>query len=70
MIEAEARYSSAEKVALALVVFVRKLLPYFQAHPIIILTNHPLKSILTKPDLSGRLVKWFVELREFDILYC
>ncbi|KAM2770074.1 hypothetical protein PS2_012756 [Malus domestica] len=36
------RYSNIEKLALALVMFARKLRPYFQRHSIIVLTNHPL----------------------------
>ncbi|KAL0427473.1 UNVERIFIED_CONTAM: Ribonuclease HI [Sesamum latifolium] len=34
---------------------------------ILFLTNHPLKQIMAKSDASGRLVKWAVELGEFDI---
>ncbi|KAM2710663.1 hypothetical protein EV2_048204 [Malus domestica] len=40
--DAETRYSNIEKLALALVMSARKLHPYFQAHFIIVLTNHPL----------------------------
>ncbi|XP_077240348.1 uncharacterized protein LOC143881245 [Tasmannia lanceolata] len=47
----------------------RKLRPYFQAHTIKVLTNQPLRQVLHKPDTSGRLVKWAVELSEFDIRY-
>ena len=69
MVDAETRYSEIEKLALALVVSCRKLRPYFQAHTIVVPTNQPLKQVLHKPDLSGRLVKWAVELGEFDIIY-
>ncbi|KAM2015174.1 hypothetical protein ACFX16_045732 [Malus domestica] len=41
--DAETRYSNIEKLALALVMSARKLRPYFQAHAIIVLTNHPLR---------------------------
>ncbi|XP_077232508.1 uncharacterized protein LOC143869835 [Tasmannia lanceolata] len=47
----------------------RKLRPYFQAHTIKVLTGQPLRQILHRPDTSGRLVKWAVELSEFDIKY-
>ncbi|KAL5546806.1 hypothetical protein UlMin_006493 [Ulmus minor] len=47
----------------------RKLRPYFQAHTIIVPTKFPLKQILQKPDTSGRLAKWSIELGEFDILF-
>ncbi|KAM1898058.1 hypothetical protein ACFX14_032461 [Malus domestica] len=51
--DAKTRYSNIEKLALALVMFARKLRPYFQAHSIIVLTNHPLQQILQSPDTSG-----------------
>ncbi|XP_024044385.1 uncharacterized protein LOC112100156 [Citrus clementina] len=58
-----------EKWALALVVAARKLRPYFQAFPVSVITNQPLRQILHKADASGRLVKWAVELSEFDLDY-
>ncbi|KAH9751207.1 Ribonuclease H [Citrus sinensis] len=67
--DAETRYSNLDKLALALVVSARRLRPYFQAHEVIVLTNQPLKQTLAKPDVSGRLVKWAVELGEFDIQF-
>lgn len=33
------------------------------------ITEYPLKSILGKTDLSGRVAKWAVQLGEFDIRY-
>ncbi|XP_022854655.1 uncharacterized protein LOC111375964 [Olea europaea var. sylvestris] len=60
-------YTLAEQLALALIVASRKLRQYFQSHPIIVLTNQPLKHILQKPDVSGRLLRWAIELGEFDI---
>ncbi|KAM1813782.1 hypothetical protein ACFX11_027533 [Malus domestica] len=49
--------------------FARKLRPYFQAHSIIVLTNHRLRQILQSPDTSGRMIKWAIALGEFDISY-
>ncbi|KAK0590961.1 hypothetical protein LWI29_033729 [Acer saccharum] len=57
LLPAETRYSSAEHVALALITAARKLRPYFQAHRIRVYTNWPLKLILQKPEVSGRLTK-------------
>ncbi|KAL2227669.1 UNVERIFIED_CONTAM: Retrovirus-related Pol polyprotein from transposon [Sesamum indicum] len=66
---AELRYSEMEKLALALVVTARKLRPYFQSHKIVVLTNHPLKHVMSRPEASGRLIKWAVELGQHDIEY-
>ncbi|KAK0601660.1 hypothetical protein LWI29_026175 [Acer saccharum] len=69
LLPAETRYSPAEKMALALITAARKLRPYFQAHRIRVYTNCPLKLILQKPEVSGRLTKWAIELSEFDVEY-
>ncbi|KAK1583598.1 hypothetical protein Q3G72_025383 [Acer saccharum] len=69
LLPVDTRYSPTEKIALALITAARKLRPYFQAHTIEVYTDCPLKLILQKPELSGRLTKWAVELSEFDIRY-
>ena len=58
-----------EKLILALITAARKLRPYFQAHTIEIPTEYPMKQVLHKPKVSGRLMKWAIELSEFDIRY-
>ena len=58
-----------EKLILALVTTSRKLRPYFQAHTIEVPTEYPMKQIMHKPETSGRLIKWAIELSEFDIEY-
>ena len=58
-----------EKLVLPLVTTARRLRPYFQAHTIEIPTEHPMKQILHKLETSGRLVKWAIELSEFNIRY-
>ncbi|KAK8957541.1 hypothetical protein KSP39_PZI001125 [Platanthera zijinensis] len=67
--DAEARYPILEKLALALVMSARRLRPYFQAHSIQVVTDQPLKNVLEKPEHSGRLAKWAIELSEFEISY-
>ena len=66
---AEERYPKMEKLILALVTTSRKLRPYFQAHTVEVPTKYPMKQILHKPETSGRLIKWAIELSEFDIRY-
>ena len=58
-----------EKLILALVTVARKVRPYFQAHTIEIPTEYPMKQVLHKPETSERLMKWALELSEFDIRY-
>ncbi|GKV50784.1 hypothetical protein SLEP1_g57479 [Rubroshorea leprosula] len=63
----ELRYPVAEKIALAIVTSAKKLRPYFQSHQIIVLTDQPLRQILQKPECLGRLIKWAVKPREFEV---
>ena len=58
-----------EKLILSLVTISRKLRPYFQAHTIEFPTKYPMKQILHKPETFGRLIKWAIELSEFNIRY-
>jgi len=60
-------YSAPEKMALFLVSVFRKCHHYFQAHPIVVLTNIPIRKNLQQPQLSGRMVRWFIELFETNI---
>ncbi|XP_065017705.1 uncharacterized protein LOC135644166 [Musa acuminata AAA Group] len=65
----EGRYPPIEKLALALVLSARKLRPYFQAYTVEVITDQPLRQVLTKFDVAGWLLKWAVELGEHDIKY-
>ncbi|GMP26675.1 hypothetical protein CsSME_00003020 [Camellia sinensis var. sinensis] len=65
--DAETRYLPLEKLMLALVMASKKLSHYFQAHKIVVLTEHPLKSLLHQGDLTGRIAKWAVTLGQFDL---
>ena len=47
----------------------RKLLHYFQAHTVVVLTQLPLKSVLRSADYTGMIAKWGTILRAFDIKY-
>ena len=58
-----------ENLILALVTTSRKLRPYFQAHTVEVQPEYPMKQILHKPETSRRLIKWAIELSEFDIRY-
>lgn len=38
-------------------------------HPISVFTNQPLQQVLHRPEVSGHLIKWSIELSEFHIVY-
>ncbi|XP_076959323.1 uncharacterized protein LOC143635352 [Bidens hawaiensis] len=67
--DVETRYSTLEKLVLSLVQTERRQRSYFQGQPIHVLTNYRLKNVLSKPELSGRLAKWAIELGEHVIEY-
>ena len=47
----------------------RKLAHYFHAHTIVVLTAFPLKALFERANFSGRILKWAVELGQFDIKF-
>lgn len=65
----ETNYNAMEKLVLALVFAAKRLRRYFQAHPIAMITDQPIKQVISKPDASGRLQKWSVFLSEYNISY-
>ena len=64
LVDAETSYSHLEQAALALRIAAKKLRSYFQAHPIVVLTNLLLRSTIHKSDLSERMARWAIELSE------
>ena len=67
--ETEVRYLPLEKAILAVVLGTRKLLHYFQAHTVVVLTQLLLKTILRSADYTGRIAKWGTILGALDIKY-
>ncbi|XP_071727888.1 uncharacterized protein [Rutidosis leptorrhynchoides] len=65
----EINYAPIEKFIYALVLTSRRLCIYFQGHPIHVLTDLPVKNVLSTPAISGRLSKWAIELGAFEISY-
>ena len=65
----EVRYQALEKAALAVVFSARRLRHYFQSFEVWVMTDLPIQKVLKKPDVAGRMVKWAVELSEFDVKY-
>jgi len=65
----ETRYQSLEKAALAVLFSARRLRHYFHSFTVVVMTDLPIQKVLQKPDIAGRMVRWAVELSEFDIQY-
>ncbi|XP_075658841.1 uncharacterized protein LOC142628679 [Castanea sativa] len=66
---AEERYPQMEKLAFTLVTIAQKLKPCFQVHTINVLTDKPLRKVMSSPEATGRMALWAIELSEFDIQY-
>ena len=54
--EAESNYPRIEKIVFALIVASRKLRQYFQANPILVITDQPTKKSMNKPEAARRMV--------------
>ena len=67
--DVETRYSHLERAALALRTAARKLRPYFQAHPVVVLTDLPLQGTIHRANMFRRMARWAMELREHGIQY-
>ncbi|GJR84150.1 reverse transcriptase domain-containing protein [Tanacetum coccineum] len=65
----ELNYTPNGKLVLALVFAAKRLRRYFQAHPITVITDQPIKQVMSRPDMAGRLQKWSIMLGEHNITY-
>ena len=69
LVEAKTCYLPLEKVALAIIHVVWRLLHYFQAYTIVVLTKHPLQALLRWSNFTRRIAKCEGSLGAFDIHY-
>jgi hypothetical protein len=60
-------YSELKKIAYAVVMASRKLMHYFKAHKVTVLTNQPLNDLFINKEASSRIGKWATELSEHTI---
>nr|GEY44022.1 reverse transcriptase domain-containing protein [Tanacetum cinerariifolium] len=65
----EINYIPMEKLILALVSASKRLKRYLQTHTIVVITDQPIKQLLSNPKVTGRLLKWIFKLGEHDIQY-
>lgn len=66
----ELNYTNIERTCLAVVFASQKLRHYMISHKIQLIAKFdPLKYLLSRSTLTGRLAKWVMVLSEFDIEY-
>ena len=58
-----------QKLAYAVWRSAHKLRHYFTEHPIIVVSEAPLKNIMTNPEATGRVSQWAIEIAPQDITY-
>lgn len=70
LVGAKHRYSPIEKICLSFIFACKKLRHYLLAHKVQLISKaDPLKYLMTRPTLSGRVAKWGVLLMEFEITF-
>jgi hypothetical protein len=67
--ETKARYPQIQKLLYALMLARCKLRPYFEAHPVTVVSSFPLGEIIRNPDAAGKIAKWSVELMGETLTY-
>ncbi|XP_055824935.1 uncharacterized protein LOC129893428 [Solanum dulcamara] len=70
MISNELNYLPIKKLCLALVFSIQKMKHYFQAHIVrLVSRENPIKFVISKPVLSDRLSRWYLQFQKFEIVY-
>ena len=69
---AKKNYTTTEREGLSMIYVVKKFWHYLLANPFIFFVDHQalLYLLVNKPCSTGRIVRWFVILLEFDFTVC
>jgi len=62
-------YPHYQNICYGVYMAAKKLKPYFQAHPITVVSSAPLEKIIGNQDASGRVEKWAIEIATHGIKY-
>src|SRR4051812_26389043 len=62
-------YPHDQKMCYGVYMAAKKLRPYFQAHPIMVVSSAPLADIMGSRDATGRVAKWAIEVASHGIQY-
>ena len=63
---AEAKYLQIDKIAFALIVASWKLRQYFQANPILMMMDQPIKKSMNRSEDARRMIQWAIEFTILD----
>jgi len=55
-------YRMIKKVVRVLITWAWRLRLYFQSHQVVVKMNYPIKQVLQKTELAGRIIAWSIEL--------
>src|ERR1041384_1083754 len=62
-------YPHYQKMCYGVYMAAKRLKPYFQAHPITVVSSAPLADIVGSRDATGRMAKWAIEIASHGIQY-
>ena len=65
----QTRYQRSKKLVLTFFIILKKLEHYFHAFPIIVLSEHFLRSIVKDPKATRRISEWASKLRSYGLRY-